>query len=152
MKKSNKENKSRFVRHKTVIIGGTVFVIVCVTAGILIYRNPEQAKGVFRAVQSKFSSLFLNNNKVPETLVECTSKEAKTIETVSKEIVELKTDIITKRAYTPCDHPFPVNPHLRKMTGGRQASEEKILQGKEIGLDLLKLGCTIVDGYEKGVA
>ena len=55
-----------------------------------------------------------------------------------------------KRQYTHCNHPFSVSSHLRKLTGGKQASEDKILQGKELNLNLIEMGCTIVNGYTKG--
>lgn len=149
MSKEKKEKRSWLSRHKKVIIGSTAFVIVCTVTGILIYQNPDKAKEILTTAKHKVSSLFGKKSLFNDALIECTRIEGESIESISEKIIEINKEIKKKRKYTPCNHPSDVNQHLRHLPDGWNPSNEKILQGKEMGLDLMELRCTIVDNHKR---
>lgn len=149
MSKEKKEKKSWFSNHNKVIIGSTAFVIVCTVTGILIYQNPDKTKMILTTAKHKVSSLFGKKPLLNDTLIECTRIETVSIESISEKIIGINKEVKKKRTYTPCNHPSDVNQHLRHLPKGWSPSNEKILQGKEMGLDLVELGCTIVDNHKR---
>lgn len=143
------ENRSWFSKHKKgIIIASTVLGIAIGAAGLVIYLSPDETKRMLTIVKGQ---LYKSDHTTIQTSVPGSYAKLEVTESVTSKITEI-VDSAAKRSYTSCDHPFPVNLHLRKLSEGRNPSPEKVLQGKEMGLDLIEMGCTIVDTYMKGAA
>ena len=152
MSKEKQENKSWFSRHKKLIIGGAVVVVVCAATGYVIYRNPNKAKALFSVSKEKLSELFIKKTQPTEVLVECTRIETETVETISEKIVEINTEIIKKRPYTSPVDPISVSGCLVKLPPNHHPSPEKVEIGRQMGMDFEALGITWRNPYVKGAA
>lgn len=151
----NDENKEPeenwFKKNKRKIIAGGVAVVGAIATAVfayVAYSKGEGTDGIDDLLGSLDDTVSGLTSKTPsiETVeleqIPMTIKFDPIEEVVASPLEETANDIISR-----CPH--DVSEHLRNLPKGYQASEEKMAEAADKGIQLLK-GQTLVDAYRTG--